>query len=127
MSNQENYICRPEIVRGIPLLFALCLLLVPVGVGALALLWWWLWTQTATLTVSDDCATLETGVLSKTLNEVLLQDTRNVQIVQGPIQRLANSGKLNISTAGQADIEISIDGLIDPYKVKEIIDERRRG
>ncbi|MEM8944979.1 MAG: PH domain-containing protein [Planctomycetota bacterium] len=125
MLDQEQYIFQPAMARGIPLLFLLCLLLVPVGIGILALLWWWLWTQSASLTIGDDYAALETGVLSKTLNEVLLKDIRNVQIVQGPIQRIANSGRLNISTAGQGNIEISIDGLVDPYEIKSFIDERR--
>lgn len=112
-------------VRGQPGLFILCLLLVPAGVGLIALLFWWIWNSCATLTVTDNRVVFRKGILFRHISEVLLRDIRNVQITQGPLQRLTNAGNIGISSAGQAGIEIQVPGILDPEGVKRTIDQCR--
>ncbi len=58
-------------------------------------------------------------------NEVLIQDIRNIQINQGPLQRITDAGKIGISSAAQSDIEIEVQGIPNPKRVKAIIDKCR--
>lgn len=125
MNEHEPVSVHPAMMRGQPAMFISCVLLAPLGVGLVALLWWWIWNRCATLTVTPDRVILSTGVLTRKTSEVLIRDIRNVQITQGLLQRLTNAGKLGVSSAGQAGIEIEIDGILDPHRVKAIIDEGR--
>ena len=125
MNDQEHYSAHPAMARGQPALFIFCLLLVPAGVGILALLFWWLWARCATLTVADGRVILQMGILTRRTSEVLVRDIRNVQITQGPLQRFTDAGKIGISSAGQADVEIEIDGMLNPQQVKAIINKCR--
>jgi uncharacterized membrane protein YdbT with pleckstrin-like domain len=125
MNEIQHYTSHPAVRRGNPAVFVFCLLLVPVGIGIIALFFWWLWCRCATLTITDERVTLRTGILTTKLSEVLHRDIRNVQITQSLLQRLTNAGKIGISSAGQAGIEIEIDGIVDPNAVKAIIDRCR--
>jgi membrane protein YdbS with pleckstrin-like domain len=69
---------------------------------------------------------LRKGILFKETSDVLIQDICNIQISQGPFQRLTNAGKIGISSAGQSDIEIEVQGILDPAGVKTTIDKSRR-
>ena len=66
------------------------------------------------------------GILAKNVTEVWHQDVRNVQLDQTFLQRIFDVGKVGISSAGQAEIEITVNGIPDPDRVKELIDEHRR-
>jgi uncharacterized membrane protein YdbT with pleckstrin-like domain len=50
-----------------------------------------------------------------------------VQISQSFFQRIFGVATIGISSAGQAGVEIEVDGLRNPNKVKDIIDRHRRG
>ena len=50
---------------------------------------------------------------------------RNVQVLQTPCQRVFNTGNIGISSAGQSGIEIQVDGIPEPEKIQEIIDNYR--
>jgi hypothetical protein len=56
---------------------------------------------------------------------VLIADIRNVKIEQTMGQRIFGVGKVAVSTAGQADMEIEVQGLPAPERVKAIINDRR--
>lgn len=62
------------------------------------------------------------GLLSKATTEVLHADIRNVQVVQTFGQRLLRTGTLEISSAGQADIEIVMHNLPNPRGVNRVVD-----
>ena len=125
LEETEHYRGHPAMARGQPALFILSLLLAPVGIGIIALLFWWIWNRCATLTVTDKRVVFRKGILFRHMSEVLLRDIRNVQIAQGPLQRLGNAGNIGISSAGQADIEIQVPGILDPEGVKRTIDQCR--
>jgi len=152
MEERQHYKAHPVMVKGQPGLFLICLALmllsvilllrwdshtsqeipiqifgrlIPAIIGVIALLIWWLSVLCTTLTITEKRVVLRKGILFKEMSEVLIQDIRNVQISQGPLQRLTNAGKIGISSAGQSDIEIEVQGILDPKKVKAILDRCR--
>ena len=118
---------RPPMFRNHPIWFIICLILIiAYGVGAAILVLWWIATLTRKLIVTTNRTTLRYGLLSKHTSDVRHSDVRNIVISQGIIQRIMGVGTIGISSAGQADIEITFSGLKNPDKVKEMI-ERCRG
>ena len=106
--------------------WALTALVIGVGGGLIAYGCWWLQCKACKLTVTNDRTTLRRGILAKNLTEVWHQDVRNVQLDQTFLQRIFDVGKVGISSAAQAEIEITVNGIPDPDRVKELIDEHRR-
>ena len=115
----------PAMFRNRPVLFLVCCALIPFGIGALILLVWWIRCLGTSLVVTDKRLTLRRGLLSKATNDVLIADIRNVKIEQSMGQRIFGVGKVAVSTAGQADMEIEVQGLPAPERVKAIINDRR--
>lgn len=127
MTPATLYTAHPSMYRNRPIAFALCILLIPLfGVGALLLLFWWLRVLGTTLTVTEDKVTLRRGLLSKATSEVWHIDVRNVQVAQGPLQRLLGVGAIAISSSGQSGMEIAVSGIPHPGRVKELIEQQRR-
>ena len=113
--------------RNHPIYFVLCVLLIAAfGLGLALLLIWWIQTLGTTLTVTNEQTTLRKGILSKNTNDVFHSNVRNIQVRQSPLQRIFNVGWLGISSAGQSGLEIEVNGILDPDRVKEIIDEHRK-
>jgi hypothetical protein len=50
-----------------------------------------------------------------------------MKIDQGILQRLLNVGTVSIATAGVADVEIVVEGMRNPERIKRIIEENRYG
>ncbi len=112
--------------RNNPVYFVICLVLSIVGVGLILFLIWYLQAKATTLTVTNEQTTLRKGLLSKETNDVFHENVRNIQVKQSFLQRLFNVGYIGISSSGQSGVEIEVNGLPDPDRVKEIIDEHRR-
>jgi uncharacterized membrane protein YdbT with pleckstrin-like domain len=89
-------------------------------------LFWWLKVCYITLTVTNERVTIRTGILSKYTNEVYHTDIRNVQVRQGLFQRIFKAGSVGISSAGTGQMEISVNGIPNPEKVKALIDQYRK-
>lgn len=121
------YEAHPSMFRNHPIYFVLCVLLIAAfGLGLILLLIWWVQSLGTTLTVTNEQTTLRKGILSKNTNDVFHTNVRNIQVRQSPLQRLLNVGWLGISSAGQSGLEIEVNGILDPERVKEIIDEYRK-
>ncbi|MFO1093889.1 MAG: PH domain-containing protein [Planctomycetaceae bacterium] len=118
---------HPAMFRNRPAAFVLCLLLSLVGVGLILLLVWYVRTRGTTLTVTTEQITLRRGLLSKYTNEVFHPDVRNIVVRQTFFQRLCGTGYVGISTSGQAGVEIEVDGIPDPDRVKTLIEDCRTG
>jgi uncharacterized membrane protein YdbT with pleckstrin-like domain len=97
-----------------------------VGVGLTLFLVWYLQSRATTLTVTNEQTTLRKGLLSKHTNDVFHENVRNIQVKQTFFQRLLDVGYVGISSAGQAGLEIEVNGLPEPHRVKQIIDDCRR-
>ena len=114
------------LIAGWAFYLTMAILIAAVGGGLIAYGCWWLQCKACKLTVTNDRTTLRRGILAKNVTEVWHQDVRNVQLDQTFLQRIFDVGKVGISSAGQAEIEITVNGIPDPDRVKELIDEHRR-
>jgi len=129
MENQEVILYRehPAMFRSRPALYVLFVALCLVGIGFLLFLIWWLRTLATTLVVTNRKTTLRTGLLSKNTDDVFHKDVRNIQVRQTLFQRILGVGNIGISSAAQADMEIVVQGIPNPCRVKEIIETHRAG
>lgn len=125
MAETTIYSEHPSMFRNNPLGFILTIILCFVGVGLIILLVWWFKSRATLLTVTDERTILRKGIFSKSINEVWHQDVRNVQLNQSFWQRIFGTGTLQVSSAGQADVEIRIVGIPDPDEVKKVIDQHK--
>ena len=119
------YESSPAMFGNHPFYFVLCVILSLVGVGLIIFLVWWIQCKGTTLTVTNEQTTLRKGILSKYTNDVFHENVRNIQVRQSMTQRIFGVGYIGISSAGQAGVEIEVNGLPDPERVKEIIDDCR--
>lgn len=65
------------------------------------------------------------GIIARKLNTIRLKDLRSVNLKQGIIQRLLNTGNLEFSSAGGGGVEVTFKGIVSPKKVKDEIEDLR--
>lgn len=94
-------------------------------VGFVVYLVEWLKMRSTRLIVTNQRTTLQRGILDKRTNEVRHADIRNVQVTQGFMQRMFGVGTIELSSSGQADVEIAVKGIPDPQRIAELIREHR--
>ena len=110
---------KPQMVGAI-------MLWVGIGGALLVLLFWWIHCLGQTLIVTDQRVTKRVGILAKNTNDLYHTDIRNVRVNQRFWQRVFGVGKISISSAGTDGMEIEMEGLPKPDKIKSIIDNHRR-
>lgn len=124
--DEALYSSSPAMFRSHPILFVIAVASIAIGIGAIILpLWWWS-CRSVRLTVTRQKTILRKGILSLHLNEVRHADVRNVQLRQSFFQRILNVGTVAISSSGQAGVEIEVNGIPDPMRVKELIESGRQ-
>ena len=116
---------NPSMFRNRPVEFIVTVVLCLIVVGFVIFFMWWLRCKGTQLTITSERTRLRKGILSKSITEVWHQDVRNVLLNQTFFQRLLGVGSLGISSAGQAGLEISVSGIPDLNRVKELIDRHR--
>ena len=99
--------------------------LIPIPIALIWMLYVWVLSRGTCLTVTNKRTILRRGLLSRNTNEVLHSHVRNVQIDQSFFERLLKVGTVNISSAGQSEVEIKVRGMSNPYQVSETIDKFR--
>ena len=119
------YESNPSMFRNRPVEFVVTAILCLVVVGLVMMFVWWLKCKGTTLTVTNKRTSLRRGILSKSITEVWHSDVRNVLLEQSFFQRIFGVGMIGVSSAGQSGMEISVSGIPDPDRVKQLIDERR--
>lgn len=98
-------------------------LFLPMTLAAIALIsWWWISRYMASLEITTKRTIMHHGLLSRSTSEVVHDNIRNVTVDQSFLQRVYKVGKLGIASSGQDGIEIQINHLPDPDKLREIID-----
>ncbi|MGK7874069.1 MAG: PH domain-containing protein [Xenococcaceae cyanobacterium] len=122
---RQLYKSHPVMFRNNPLGFLIAIILITCGLGVLILLFWWLDVAQTTLIVTDRRTILRKGIFSRYINEIFHSDVKNIQLRQTLCQRVFNVGNIGISTAGTSGIEIQVNGIPNPEKVREIIDNYR--
>jgi uncharacterized membrane protein YdbT with pleckstrin-like domain len=127
MENDEVLLQRnPKMFRNNPIGFSFSLLLVPVvGLGLGILFIWWLRTKMKTLIVTTNKTRIREGILSKKTDEVMHDNVRNIQVEQGVFQRMLGTGKVQISSAGQSGVELTMSGIMNPEEVRDLINKHR--
>ncbi len=81
----------------------------------------WLRCKATRLIVTDSRTILHHGLLSRKTNEVRHEDVKNLQVTQGFFDRIFNLGTLELSSAGQSDVEIQVAGIPGPEKLAALI------
>jgi uncharacterized membrane protein YdbT with pleckstrin-like domain len=118
---------HPAMFRNRPVSFVVCVILSLAVIGLIVLLIWYLRTRGTTLTITTEQITLRRGLLSKYTNDVFHENVRNIIVRQSVFQRMMGTGYIGISSSGQAGIEIEVNGIPDPDRVKDLIDSCRSG
>jgi uncharacterized membrane protein YdbT with pleckstrin-like domain len=126
-SERILYEAHPAMFRNRPITFVLCVILSLVLIGLIPLLIWYLQSRGTSLIVTTEQTTLRRGILSKYTNDVFHENVRNIIVRQSWFQRMMGTGYVGISSSGQSGIEIEVNGIPDPDRVKELIDDCRSG
>jgi Bacterial PH domain len=95
--------------------------LVLAGAAAVAWLGWWIQTRFTQLRITNRRSVLQRGLIARETSEVRHRDVRNLQVNQTTLERLLGVGDLAISSAGQDDLEIAVQGIPNPAKVASVI------
>jgi membrane protein YdbS with pleckstrin-like domain len=106
---------------------------VGVAMMAIAILWWLIWWgaphRWVKLVITNKRTIRQEGIVVRKTSEVLHNHIRNVKIEQSFLQRLLGVGSISIDSAGGSEhemIEIQMDNVPQPYKVKETLDRFRK-
>lgn len=91
--------------------------------GALWIGIWWVKTRTHELKVTSKRTIQRAGLIPRFTTEVQHDDVRNIQVDQNFYQRMVGVGDLAISSAGQSNLEIHIEGIPSPDHVARMIRE----
>ena len=137
---------RPSMFRNRPLLFVLLVLMALIGVfvsvvakieeGRLVgltiagvtlftLVVWYLQCLTTRLQITTKRSIVRRGILAKNTREVRHSDVRVLEVTQGLLQRLFDVGGVAVGSAGHGGVEIVVNGLAHPVRIKETIDKYR--
>ena len=100
----------------------LCLLLISAFVFAVS----FFRSMATKLTVTNHRSTLRKGILTKRTTELLHEHVCSVNMSQGIFDRFYNVGRIDISTAASGIAEISVSGMRDPEKIKQLIQQYQR-
>jgi uncharacterized membrane protein YdbT with pleckstrin-like domain len=120
------YEASPPMFRNHPLWFIACVLLIAVfGLGIILLMYWYIQTRSTRLTITSTDLAYEVGIFSKTRIEVRLPNIRTVKVTQTFMQRIFNTGDIELYTSGD-NPEVVTKGMPDPEKVREIVNASRQ-
>ncbi len=125
-SEEETlYESSPAMFRNHPIAYVLTCVLCLVGVGIPIMIVWYIRSRSVELTITNWRTRLHRGWLSRSITEVWHGDVRNVQLDQTLLQRMLGTGRIAVSSSGQAGIEIDVNGMPDPDAIKSLIDRHR--
>jgi len=83
--------------------------------------YWFVDTLCTSLIITNRRTILRHGILSKRTNEVQHDDVRNMHVDQTFADRLFGVGRIEVSSSGQDDMEIVVEGIINPTEVSDLI------
>ncbi|MCG3176546.1 MAG: hypothetical protein MOGMAGMI_01504 [Candidatus Omnitrophica bacterium] len=97
-------------------------LLLPLfGAGLLVIGYVWLDRMNRLYRVTDLRVSARGGILSRSVDEVLVAHVRSMNVKQNLIGRLLHFGDLLVGTAGTDGVEIVMKGVREPSAWKELI------
>ena len=92
----------------------------------LTALYIWLVRISFSYTITTRRVECRQGLIARNTTEVDIKDVRNVSVEQNAIHRIVNIGNVMIGTAGTGGIEVSLRGVAQPHKIKELILDQKR-
>ncbi len=81
---------------------------------------------TTTYTITDRRLNIKRGIISREVQQTRLERVQNVNYNQTLFQRIVQVGDVDFDTAGSGDYDFSFDGVGDPEKVVEKVDDAMR-
>lgn len=93
--------------------------------GPIILAPWWLRCKGTCITVTDSRLVLRQGIFAKHTTEIYHDDVRHVELRQSFFNRIMGVGTISIASAGTGGVELRVEGIRNPTRVKEIIDRHR--
>lgn len=96
-------------------------LLIPAIISLLYFAYWYIYVLATVVKVSNKRTTLRTGIIARNTTEVQHDDIRNLQIDQNWWQRIFNVGDLALSSSGQDDLEIHVEGIPRPSDLADLV------
>lgn len=100
--------------------------LVAIGLGVVVLAAAWLRVITSRYEITTRRAIAREGLFQQTLNEVQLDDVRNVVLVRGIKDRLLGLGTVALSTSGQGGLELSMRSIKRPQAVVDLVNQQNQ-
>jgi uncharacterized membrane protein YdbT with pleckstrin-like domain len=79
------------------------------------------------LYVTNHAVSERTGLLSKKMKSLDMDDIINITVTQSVWQRLLRYGEIHISTADLKEEDIIFPCIANPYKAKKAVEENMRG
>lgn len=132
-----RYDAHPPIFRNHPVLFFVCVAglilsgvliyefpqLILLVLAACILVWLYLFivSRSHRLVITDNEVRYEEGLLSKRHAEIGLRSVRSVRVNQTFFQRILGVATVEFYSAGDVP-EISIKGLPNPHRIRELVD-----
>lgn len=96
--------------------------------GAVGWLVVWKVANMATrVTITNRRTTVRRGLLSRATRELRHEQVQDIQITQTFVQRVMKVGRLGLDGGGTDDVEIVVDDLPDPMRLRGIVDRYRGG
>ena len=87
-------------------------------------LWAWIRSISHTYIVYSNGVFRRDGILSKETSEIRIQDIREINVRQSPIQRVLRIGRIGFSSAaagGAVEEEVVFDNVKDPEAIKALV------
>lgn len=100
-----------------------------VAILVAAAIWFAVWkfhNMATTVTITDRRTTVKRGLFSRAMKELRHDQVQDIQITQTFPQRVLNVGRLGLDGGGTDDVEIVVDDLPNPMKLRELVDRYRK-
>ncbi len=121
----SRYLGKLEATRNSSQIYATLIGAGIAATGLIGLIVWYIANLGTTLTITTNRTRLVRGLIARSSSEVQHDDVRNIQVNQGIIQRMINVGDLAISSSGQDDLEIAVNGIASPERLASEIRRRQ--
>ena len=123
---QILYSASPSMLRNNPIFVPVMILTFWCVVPLLILIGMYIHYRMTRLTITNHKSILRKGILSKHTTELMHDHVRSVGVTQSFLGRILNVGRINISTSSSGAAEISVSGMVNPEKIKNMVQQYQR-
>lgn len=87
--------------------------------------WWKVGAMATTLIITSRRTIVQRGLFSRARKELRHEQVQDIQITQTLAQRLLRVGTLGLDGGGTDDVEIVVDDMPNPMRLRAMVDEAR--